>query len=307
MGIGHAQFSARGRVFMYRFSALACLAVALASPVSAQDIAGLSVSGTCASVPILPGTAPVVEVTIGGKGPYKFVIDTGAQGAGRISTALAEALKLPKVGEARTPAPDGAVAARPIYGASEVSVGGVSFKNIDLVAASTVRGPQGEWDGVLGNELLTLLPLTLDYGNSRARFGGPGLSEGLPITFDHGIPVLPLEIAGQKFRVPFDSGNTAGGLFLDEAVAKGLPLGGEPVARGTARTSFGDFAIMEAPLTISATVGGTPLSLNAIGWPSPRPGGNLGSRAMAGLSVTFDTKSKLARVERSTNPPRCER
>jgi hypothetical protein len=292
---------------MHRFSALACLSAALAGPAAAQDIAGLSASGTCTSVPILPGAIPVVEVTIGGKGPYKFAIDTGAQGAGRISTALAEELKLPKIGEAGTPAPGGTTATRPIYGAPEVSVGDVSFKNIDLVAMSAVRGSQAEWDGILGNELLTLLPLTLDYGNSRARFGGPGLSEGLPITFDHGIPVLPIEVAGQKLKVHFDSGNGAGGLFLDEATARALPLAGEPVARATGRTSFGDFAIMEAPLTISVTVGGTPLSLNASGWPIPRPGGNLGSRAMAGLSAPFDHKSELAVVERSTNPPRCGR
>ena len=74
---------------MYRFSVFACLAAVLAGPAAAQDIAGLSVSGTCGSVPILPGAIPVIEVTIGGKGPYKFAIDTGAQGAGRISNALA--------------------------------------------------------------------------------------------------------------------------------------------------------------------------------------------------------------------------
>jgi hypothetical protein len=199
------------------------------------------------------------------------------------------------------------VATRPVYGTPEVSVGSVSFKNVDLVALSTVRGPDGEWDGILGNELLTLLPLTLDYGNARARFGGPGLSEGLPIGFDSGIPVLPVEIAGQKFEVHFDSGNGAGGLFLEEQAARALPLAGEPVERGRARTSFDDFAITEAPLAITATVGGVPLSINAIGWPSPRPGGNLGSRAMAGLSVTFDAKSDLAVVERSANPPRCAR
>jgi len=292
---------------MNRISAFAILALAIAGPAGAQDIARLSATGGCASVPILPAAIPVVEVTIGGKGPYRFAIDTGAQGHGRISAALAEELGLPKVGEVGTPAPGGTVATRAIYGASEVSVGAVSFKNVDLVALSTVRGPEGEWDGVLGNELIELLPLTLDYGNSRARFGGPGLSEGLPIKFDSGIPVLPLDIAGQKFAVHFDSGNGAGGLFLDEAAAKALPLSGEPVERGRARTSFGDFAIMEAPLAITATVGGTPLTLNAVGWPSPRPGGNLGSRAMAGLSVTIDAKSDLAVVERSANPPRCAR
>jgi predicted aspartyl protease len=266
---------------------------------------GVSVSGGCASVPILAGAIPVVEVRIGGKGPYKFAIDTGAQGHGRISTALAEQLGLPKVGEVGTPAPGGAVATRPVYGAPEVSVGAVSFRNLDLVALSTVRGPQGEWDGILGNELLTLLPLTLDYGNARARFGGPGLSEGVPIRFDSGIPVLPVMAAGHAFMVHFDSGNGAGGLFLDEEAAKALPLAGEPVVRGTARTNFGDFPIMEAPLTISVTVEGTPLSVNAVGWPSPRQGGNLGSRAMAGLSVTIDAKSDLAVVERSAAPPRC--
>ena len=258
-------------------------------------------------MPILPAAIPVVEVTLGGKGPYRFAIDTGAQGHGRISAELAAELGLPKVGEVGTPAPGGTVATRPIYGAPEISVGDVSFKNVDLVALSAVREPDGEWDGILGNELLTLLPLTLDYGNSRARFGGPGLTEGLPARFDRGIPVVPVEIAGQRFDVHFDSGNGAGGLFLDEQAARGLPLAGEPIERGRARTSFGDFAIMEAPLAISATVGGIPLSINAIGWPSPRPGGNLGSKALAGLSVTIDTKSDLVRVERSATPPRCSR
>jgi hypothetical protein len=97
---------------MHRLPALACLALAIAGPACAQDIAGLSVTGSCASVPILPAAIPVVEVTIGGKGPYKFAIDTGAQGHGRISTALAEELGLPKVGEVGTPAPGGTVATR---------------------------------------------------------------------------------------------------------------------------------------------------------------------------------------------------
>jgi predicted aspartyl protease len=283
---------------------MAACALALMSPAAAQDL-GLRATGGCAVVPILPGPIPVVEVTIGGKGPYRFAIDTGAQGHGRISTALAEELGLPKVGEVGTPAPGGTVATRPVFGAPEVSVGGVSFKNVDLVALSDVRGPEIEWDGILGNELLTLLPLTLDYGAARARFGGPELTEGLPIAFDRGIPVLPLTIAGKRFKVHFDSGNGAGALFLDEAAARALPLAGEPVERGSARTSFGDFAVMEAPLAASVTAGTTPLTVQAVGWPSPRPGGNLGSRGMAGLSVTIDAKAELARIERSGRAPRC--
>ena len=72
--------------------ALACTAAVVGTaPVAAQST-GLSVAGECAVVPILAGAIPVVEVKIGGKGPYRFAIDTGAQGHGRISRELAEEL-----------------------------------------------------------------------------------------------------------------------------------------------------------------------------------------------------------------------
>jgi hypothetical protein len=232
-------------------------------------------------------------VKIGGKGPYRFAIDTGAEGHGRISTALAKELGLPKVGEAGS-------SARPVFGAPEISVGGVSFKNPDLVAVSELS--EGQWDGVLGNALLALLPVTLDYGAARVRFGGPELTEGLPIGFDRSVPVLPVEIAGKRFKVPFDSGNGAAALFLDEAAARALPLAGEPV-----RTGSGDVAAMEAPLAVPVTAGTVRLPIQAVGWPSPRSGGNLGSRAMAGMAVTIDTASQLAHVAYSAAPPRCPR
>src|SRR5690606_21149110 len=271
----------------------------------AQDIARLTVAGECASVPLLPAAIPVVEVTIGGKGPYRFAIDTGAQGHGRISMALAEQLGLPKVGEVGAPAPGGAVATRPVFGAAEVSVGDISFKNIDLVAMSDVRGPQSEWDGILGNELLELVPLTLDYGNARARFGGPGLSEGVPVKFDRGIPIVPVEIAGQRFEVHFDSGNGAGGLFLDEDKAKGLPLGGEPVQRGAARTTFGDSPIMEAPLAVPGLAGGTAPAAHRVGLAGPRPGRNPGSEAMGRPRLPHRTEADPGGGQGPGGAPRC--
>ena len=109
------------RVFLAAAGALATMAW----PAAAQDT-GLAATGGCASVPILRASIPVVEVRIGGKGPYRFAIDTGAQGHGRISTALAEELGLPKVGEVGTPARGGTVATRPVFGAPEVAVGSVS-------------------------------------------------------------------------------------------------------------------------------------------------------------------------------------
>src|SRR5262245_22507205 len=42
----------------------------------------------------------VVPVEVNGNGPYLFVLDTGAQGHGRIDPALVTELKLPNVGDA---------------------------------------------------------------------------------------------------------------------------------------------------------------------------------------------------------------
>ena len=264
---------------MRAFWALGLLAAALATTAAAQDLA-LSATGGCAVVPIVRGAVPVVEVKIGGKGPYRFAIDTGEEGHGRITEALATELGLPMVGQA-------------VYGTSEVSVGGMSFKNLDL---AVMPANEDDLDGVLGSELLQLVQLTLDYGNGRARFGGPELSEGLLLGFDHGVPVLPIEVAGKRFRVHLDTGNGATPLLLDENDARALPLNGDPVARGT---------VMEVPLAVSVTVGTVALPVRAIGWPTPRAGGNLGSRGLAGMTVTLDSRSELAKVEPSRGSPRC--
>ncbi|MBX3565728.1 MAG: retropepsin-like domain-containing protein [Sphingomonas sp.] len=264
------------------------------------------ITGTCAVLPMLPGTdIPVVEVMLGGKGPYRFAIDTGAGGHGRIKPELAAELGFEVIGQVRTPAPGGAVDTREVFGAPELAVGGVTFKDVGLVALSTVRGPNVPWDGILGIALFQRLALTLDYGNAKVRFGGPGLKEGLALEFDRSIPVFPLTIGGKTFAAHLDTGNGAGALFLSEADAQALPLSGEPVSRGKGRTSFGEFDIMEAPLSVPIMAGSAKLQMQAVGWPSPRPGGNLGSKGLKGMAVTIDTAAKLGDIRASGAAPTC--
>jgi hypothetical protein len=58
---------------------------------------------------------------------------------------------------------------------------------------------------------------------------------------------------------------------------------------------------------VPVTAGSVRLPIQAVGWPSPRPGGNLGSRGMAGMAVTIDAASQLATIAYSAAPPRCPR
>ena len=264
------------------------------------------VEGVCAAVPMrLEANIPVVEVTIGGRGPYRFAIDTGAQGHGRISAALAQELGLERVGEVRTPAPGGTVASRPVYGVASLSLGGIGFHEVGLVEASAVRGPNAPWDGILGIDLFRDRTLTLDYANGVAAVSTEPLAGGVAAGFDNGIPSIPVEIAGRTFQVDLDTGNGAAALFLPEAEARALPLAGEPVERGRARTSFGEFAIMEAPLAVPASVGGVPLSVNAVGWPPARGSGNLGSRGLTGTALHVDYRNRRVKVTAPGTPPTC--
>lgn len=266
-----------------------------------------AVSGGCAVVPFLPGASvtPVVEVMLGGKGPYRFAIDTGAAGHGRIKPELAQELGFAVVGEARAPAPGGAVATRKIFGVPEMKVGGVTFADVGLVEQSGVRGPGVEWDGILGIGLFQQLALTLDYANRRVMFGGAGLKAGLPLAFDRAIPLVTLGIGDKSFAVHLDTGNGVGALFLDEPAAKMLPLAGPPVERGKARTTFSEFSIMEAPLAVPVTAGSMTMPIKAVGWPGAMPGGNLGSKGLAGMTLTIDTAARLLDIRASGAAPVC--
>jgi hypothetical protein len=271
--------------------------------VQRAEIPPVTVVGDCATVPMeLRAGLPTVEVMIGDHGPYRFAIDTGAQGHGRISAALAQTLGLPTVGEARTPAPGGTVATRPIFGVAELRLGGLRFRDLQLLAGAEIRGPAQGWDGILGIDLFRELILGIDYANNLAGARRGTLDRGAGASFDGPVPVVPIQVNGQTFNVTLDTGNGASPLFLTEAAARALPQSGPAVERGRARTSFGEFAIMEAPIAIPVTLGGTALSVAAVGWPAIRGDGNLGSRGLAGVLLEVDRRS--GRIAASRPPAR---
>ncbi len=274
--------------------------------VQRAEIPPVTVEGDCAAVPMeLRANLPTVEVMIGDRGPYRFAIDTGAQGHGRISAALARTLGLPTVGEARTPAPGGTFATRPIFGVAELRLGGLRFRDLQMLAGAEIRGATQGWDGILGIDLFRELTLGIDYANNMAGARRGSLNRGAAGDFTGPTPLVPIQINRQSFNVALDTGNGASPLFLTEAAARALPQSGPAVERGRARTSFGEFAIMEAPVAIPVTLGGTALSVTTIGWPAIRGDGNLGSRGLAGTLLEVDRRSGRIAASRPATPLAC--
>ena len=270
------------------------------------DVPEVAVTGSCAALPLdVSGPIPVVEVMVNGKGPYRFGIDTGAQGMGRISNELATQLGLKVSGEARTPAPGGTMATRNIYHADKLGVGGITFADVDLVTMPELPGRTPTWSGILGIDLFRKLTLTLDYGRGAIKLSHDPVTDGVGANFDHGVPSIPLKIGDREITVDLDSGNGAAPLFVSEAIAKSVPQSGPAVVRGKARTSFGEFSIMEAPITVPVTVGGSALSVKSIGWPSARGDGNLGSHGLAGMQLSVDHVTGRVAIRPSDKAPTC--
>jgi hypothetical protein len=73
------------------------------------------------------GTQPAVEVWVNGRGPYLFLVDTGASGVARIDSSVATELQLPVVG--RTTA-TGAT------GGAPVAINRVAVRSLRLVIRS---------------------------------------------------------------------------------------------------------------------------------------------------------------------------
>ncbi len=253
-------------------------------------------SGTCAVVQMESTSAvPVVAVTVDGKGPYRFLIDTGAPGHGRIRANIAAAIGLPMVGEVRELGPNGPVPRR-LFGADSLAVGAVTFGDVQLGEMPDMGGRDPGFDGILGFDLFQRIGVTFDYGAHRLGLGTPMVGPGVAFQRDRGAPTVTLDVGGKPQPVHLDTGNGAAPFFLSEADARALPLTGDPVARGHARTPFGEYDLMEAPTSAVVTLGGVRLPVTSVTWPAAMPPGNLGSKGLAGMTLSVDYAGRRVAV-----------
>jgi predicted aspartyl protease len=116
--------------------------------------------------------AELVNVCIGGRGPYAFVLDTGA-GESTIDAGLARRLHLPVAGQSTLFAGVGCTGTAQPVSVGAWSLDGVELLPQDLTSATLPQiGGAREPVGLLGSDVL-------------ARFGG------VRVDFDSGVLVLP--------------------------------------------------------------------------------------------------------------------
>ncbi|MGZ7081213.1 MAG: retropepsin-like aspartic protease, partial [Thermoanaerobaculia bacterium] len=231
----------------------------------------------------------LVEAKVNGKGPFHFVIDSGAAGTLHVNPEPSKTLALEQIGEAMTGDPSGKNAERrPIVRIDSLELGGARFTGIESVVSS---GPGAELsDGVIGLGLFANLTATVDYRKQELRLTREALTNGVPFTLERGIPVIDIDVAGVPMKVDVDLGSPAT-LSIPTSWASRLPLGESRVI-GRGRTVGNEFEIRGADLKGDLHVAGFTKAAPRVDIVDIFPVANLGSSFLRDYAVSFDMKNR---------------
>jgi predicted aspartyl protease len=242
---------------------------------------------------------PYVMVTINGKGPFRFVIDTGTGGDALVTPELAEELGLPTVGHATLSDPSGQGGKRaPIVYLDSLEFAGLRFGGIRALS-HPFFAEAGTCEGLLGFTLFRDYLLTLDFPNrvvtlSNGALAPDGGKSVLPFRMPDGVPIAFLKVDGlAPVEAQLDSGG--GGLVLPERLAARLHYDVAPVVFASGRSVSTRFELKAAKLASDVKLGRYTFTHPVVEIHPAFPLVNFGSPPMQIFSITFDQKNLLVR------------
>jgi hypothetical protein len=264
--------------------------------------------GNCAHAQSAPHSAPLevihdkpfVMVMVNGKGPFRFVVDTGTGGEAFVTAELAAQLGLPGAGQARLQDPSGQGGQRvPMVMIESLRVAGVEFTGIKAAVHPLGVG-EGSYQGLLGFVLFRDYLLTLDFPAHRLTLEPGALTPDgersvLPFRMPDGVPIVAVEIGGLRTEAQIDSGGS--GLSLPALMVPRLRFAIEPADFGNGQSLSTRFQIKAARLASNVRLGGYTFTQPFVEINPAFPLANLGACPLQGFAVTFDQKSLLVRFE----------
>ena len=305
-----------GRSNYSLFTGLNLVFLGLSVPAFGQDLPdtprGTKLPDLPVTVPMeLHGVYPVVTASVNGQGSYRFLVDTGAAGCGRINALPAERLKLKEVGEVITGDPSGRheeTAKR--VGVESISLGGAVFSDLAMLRHDNRgimdQGREGI-DGILGFGLFHDCLVTFDYPNRKLiiEHGVLPVPDGRSIfafRSPHGIPEIPLRIGELEVDADIDSGSM-GSVSIPQTVASKLKFNSDPVVVGKASTGLNEFEIREATLDGAVQLGTYVIPNPVVAVYDIFPRANIGGQFLQEFSIALDQRNQRVRFRRDGDQP----
>lgn len=252
-------------------------------------------------VPLLSDRSgrPMVDVTVNGHGPYRFLLETGARSID-LPQALIDSLKLPHTGKG----PD-----EPQYHVDSINIGVASFKDITISTMPAGVAAMGV-AGVLGLPFYQNVLLTLDYPAARVRFSRdtlptPDSRDVLALVRVGDCWGLPITIGGTQQTAVLDTQNS-NSLIVPPSVADQLAFIGGVRTVGRARTAVGPIDIKEGQLNGDVAIGRytfpSPV-LSVLEMPPDFPRRpNVGAGILRNFVVSIDQRHARLRLARGGSP-----
>jgi hypothetical protein len=228
------------------------------------------------------GGRPVVEVMLDGKGPYRFIFDTGAA-FNVIDSSLGAELGLE----------DSATL-------DEVRLAKVALHDVEAVVMpiSKMLGTGDVPRGVLSASALPGALVVFDYPGRRIAFrkGALGEPDGKTVfNYDPGdLPSIPVNVAGREFVVYLDTGAPYP-LALPTKYMKELPLAAPSVQKGKVKSHVGMLPLFVASLKGDIAIGDLRVATRELHFtdvvlhPEAEPKGQVGDEALREFVLTLDS------------------
>lgn len=243
---------------------------------------------------------PYVDVLVNGKGPFRFVVDTGTGADAIVTPALVDQLGLREVGRARLTDPSKQADQRsPMVEMERLQVAGADFAQVAAVN-HTLPGEDDACMGLLGFTLFREYLLTLDYAHhtlilKRGELKPDGERSVLPFLMPDGVPLVALTVAGERMEAQLDSGGM--GLTVPETVARRLKFAAGPVPFSNAESVATRFELKVGRLSGDVLLGRYVFERPVVEVHPAFPMVNLGAEPMDQFTVTFDQARQLVRLD----------
>jgi hypothetical protein len=280
-----------------RYAAI-CIVLTAAHSVHAQG-SGVLLSVHTAAMEVTHGK-PYVMVMVNGRGPFRFIIDTGTGGDAIVTTELASQLELPVAGEAHLNDPTGKGGqSAPLRRIDSLQVAGVDFYAIKAVEHTLPSG-DGDCQGMLGFTLFRDFLFTLDYVNGRLTLADGELEPDgersvLPFRMPDGVPIARLIIAGREVDAQIDSGGA--GLSLPEPLTASLKFETGPAIFAKGQSLSTRFVVKAGKLATDVRLGEFTLADPWVEINPAFPIANFGSCPMQHFIISFDQQNLLMRLD----------
>jgi|GEM_PF-954018 len=253
------------------------------------------------------GPRPVVQARVNGRGPYRFILDTGTSFAVVIDKSIIEQLKLPAA-----PLLD-AASIEPLL-IDSITVGDAEFADV-LAVPTDFGGGLGsdgrKLAGILGMALFKNCLLTLDFPARKVLLESGRLNaddaNSMPLKeydISGGILMVAHTVAGQMINSHIDTGSPSVLTLLNKWRDK-LPLIGEPRMVGRAYTPSGTVDLRQAVLNGVLKIGKHEFQNPKVNFADLGPMvtadcGNIGSGLLKDFTLIVDQKNRCVRLHRGS-------